>query len=75
MSRPVICECARLATLAVDEKASLPGGAFLVEAPALGETNRAVRLPLCCGLVGGLFWGARFRTPREQRLAGRPTIS
>ena len=62
MSRPALCESARLATLAADEKASLPGGAFSVEAPALGETNRAAGAFFCVSPVLG---ETNFAAPRS----------
>jgi hypothetical protein len=73
VNRPGAGERATVATLAADEKASLSWRGFFCRGPpALGETYSVARRS-CCGLVGIL--GARFRTPREQRLAGRPTIS
>ena len=73
MSRPALCESARLATLAADEeKASLPGGAFSVEAPALGETNRAARRS-CCGLVGN-FWARVSERPESSGWLAGPQL-
>ena len=64
-------ECARLATLAADEKASLLAG-FFCRGPALGETYSVARRS-CCGLVGIL--GARFRTPKSSGwLAGSELV-
>ena len=56
----MLCECASLATLAADEKAPLPDGAFSVEAPALGETYSVARRS-CCGPVG-IFWAEELNT-------------